>query len=163
MLRLDQRIPFTAKCFVQSRLFLSSLPKWSFGKQIFRKTHINFVKIRLSGSLAFHANRQTDKETGGRTDEHDAVNSRCATAPKKMIFCSGNTHKRRIFAGFTAFLITVSRTTLHAYAVVSGPVRQAEVGLALPPAGFKQSLPPLQIYMPRCFPLQTRFFRRSVT
>jgi hypothetical protein len=53
-----------------------------------------------------------------------------------------NTEEHQIFAGVTAFLSTVSRMTLLAYAVLSGPVRQAEVGLALSPAGFKQTTAP---------------------
>jgi len=86
--------------------------------------------------------RQTDRRTDGQTDIHDAVNSCCANARKCLTLCSVNADEHQIFAGVTAFLSTVSRMTLHAYAVLSGPVRQAEVGLALPPAGFRQITAP---------------------
>jgi hypothetical protein len=87
---------------------------------------------------------QTDRRTDGRTNRHDADNSCCANAPKCLTLCSVNRDEHQIFAGVTAFLSTGSRMTLHAYkyAVLSGPVRQAEVGLALPPAVFRQITAP---------------------
>ena len=93
---------------VKYPLFLSALIKFEFPQQIFEKSsNIKFIKLRPVAAKMFHAERQTDRQTGmtkltvGFRNFANARNNEILIAregqKKKQSHCHFNYHKSHMY------------------------------------------------------------------